>query len=96
MKRNVRWTRHALRRLDEIGRHISKDNPAAAARIVSAIARAVDQLRIAPGRGRPGRVRGTRELVIVGTPYLVAYRVGANDIEILTIQHGAQLWPDTL
>jgi addiction module RelE/StbE family toxin len=96
VKRNVRWTRRALQRLDEIGARISANNPAAAARGVSTIAKAVQQLGTAPGRGRPGRIRGTRELVIVGTPYLVAYRVGANDIEILTIQHGAQIWPDSL
>jgi plasmid stabilization system protein ParE len=35
-------------------------------------------------------------LVVVGTPYIVAYRVHANDIEILAIQHGAQLRPDDL
>ena len=96
MTRVVRWTRRALRRLDEIGAHIAKDNPATAARVVSAIARGVQQLDGAPGRGRPGRIRGTRELVIVGTPYLVAYRVDANVIEILTVQHGAQLWPETM
>jgi addiction module RelE/StbE family toxin len=91
VKRRVRWTRRALRRLDEIGAHISADNPAAAARVVSAIARGVQQLGNAPGRGRPGRIRGTRELVVIGTPYIVAYRVHANDVEILTVQHGAQL-----
>jgi addiction module RelE/StbE family toxin len=95
VKRNIRWTRRALRRLDELGARIADDNPAAAARVVSSIARGVEQLSGAPGRGRPGRIRGTRELVIVGTPYIVAYRVHLNDIEVLTIQHGAQLWPDT-
>ena len=35
-------------------------------------------------------------MVVVGTPYIVAYRVHENDIEVLTIQHGAQLWPETL
>jgi addiction module RelE/StbE family toxin len=94
--RVVRWTRRARRRLDEIGSRISEDNPPAAARVVAAIAYGVEQLREAPGRGRPGRIQNTRELVIVGTPYLVAYRVHTNDIEILTIQHGAQLWPDAL
>ena len=96
MKRIVRWTRRARRRLDEIGAHISSDNPAAAARIVAAIAVGVQRLRDAPGRGRPGRVKGTRELVVVGTRYIVAYRVRENDIEVLTIQHGAQRWPDAL
>jgi toxin ParE1/3/4 len=64
--------------------------------VISAIALGVQRLGRAPGRGRPGRISGTRELVVVGTPYIVAYRVHANDIEILTIQHGAQLWPDEL
>ncbi|MBS0523108.1 MAG: type II toxin-antitoxin system mRNA interferase toxin, RelE/StbE family [Proteobacteria bacterium] len=92
----VRWTRRARRRLDQIGARISEDNPAAAARVVAAIARGVQQLASAPGRGRPGRIRGTRELIVVGTPYTVAYRVHENDIEVLTIQHGAQLWPEML
>jgi addiction module RelE/StbE family toxin len=96
VKRTIRWTRWALRRLDEIGAHIEADNPAAAARMVVAIASGVERLARASGRSRPGRIRGTRELVVVGTPYIVAYRVRANDIEILTVQHGAQLWPDDL
>ncbi len=96
MKPAIRWTRRARRRLDEIGTRIEMDNPAAAARAVHAIALGIQRLSAAPGRGRPGRIQGTRELVVVGTPYIVAYRVHANDVEILTIQHGAQLWPDNL
>ena len=96
MKRPIRWTRRARRRLDEIGARIEIDNPAAAARVVRAIALGIHRLSASPGRGRPGRIRSTRELVIIGTPYIVAYRVHGNDIEILTIQHGAQLWPDNL
>jgi plasmid stabilization system protein ParE len=96
VKRAVRWTRRARHHLESIGAHIEAENPAAAARVVGAIALGIQRLSRAPGRGRPGRIRGTRELVVVGTPYLVAYRVHANDIEVLTIQHGAQLWPDHL
>ena len=33
---------------------------------------------------------------VVGTPCIVAYRVHADDMEILTIQHGAQPWPEAL
>jgi addiction module RelE/StbE family toxin len=94
--RVVRWTRRARRRLDEIGARISEDNPAAAARVVAAIATGIQGLGNAPGRGRPGRIRGIRELVVVGTPYIVAYRVHDSDIEVLTIQHAAQHWPETL
>jgi toxin ParE1/3/4 len=38
--------------------------------------------------GRPGRVSGTRELAISGTPYLAVYRVQNNRVEILRILHG--------
>jgi addiction module RelE/StbE family toxin len=96
LKRPIRWTKRAHRRLDEIGAYIEAHNPTAAARIVGTIARSVERLGREPGRGRPGRLRGTRELVILGTPYVVAYRVHANGIEVLTIQHGAQMWPDRL
>jgi toxin ParE1/3/4 len=43
--------------------------------------------------GRPGRVSGTRELVIPGTPYIVPYRVRGGKLEILRILHATQRWP---
>jgi toxin ParE1/3/4 len=43
--------------------------------------------------GRPGRVKGTRELVIVGTPYIVAYRIKGDAVQVLRVLHGAQKWP---
>lgn len=96
MKRTIRWTARARRRLEGIGVHIAANNPVAAARVVEAIALGIERLASAPGRGRLGRIPGTRELVVVGTPYIVAYRVRDDAIEVLTIQHGAQLWPDDL
>lgn len=96
MKRRVRWTVRAHRRLLEIGLYIEAQNPAAAVRVIGAIATRIDRLDHEPSLGRPGRIRGTRELVVIGTPYVVAYRIHANEIEILTIQHGAQRWPDDL
>ena len=46
-----------------------------------------------PLRGRPGRVNGTRELVISPLPYIVVYRIRENFIEIAKVLHGAQRWP---
>ncbi len=43
----------------------------------------------------PGRVKGTRELVVVRTSYIVAYRLKRGKIQILRILHGARQWPDT-
>jgi toxin ParE1/3/4 len=55
--------------------------------------RAVEQLANFPEMGRPGRVHGTRELVIQSTPYIVAYRLKGSTVEILALLHGARRWP---
>jgi addiction module RelE/StbE family toxin len=83
-----------FRRLADIHERIAADNPAAAARLVERIRTAVERLGAHPGIGRPGRVAGTRELVIAGTPYIVPYRVKDEVVQIITILHGAQRWPD--
>ncbi len=43
--------------------------------------------------GRPGRVKGTRELVITRTPYIVVYRLDDGVVHIERVLHGAQRWP---
>ena len=49
-----------------------------------------------PQIGRPGRVPGTRELIIPKTPFIVPYRLQGNAIQILRIYHGARRWPENL
>ena len=95
-RRIVRWTRRAILRLDQIGGHILKDNPSAAGRIVARIVAVVDNLGEQPGMGRPGRIKGTRELVFGDIPYIVAYRVTTPTVEVVTVMHGDQRWPDKL
>jgi toxin ParE1/3/4 len=88
------WTRRYLRELEAISDYIGKRNPRAAARIVSEIHDKTERLLSAnPFIGRIGEIKGTRELVIVGTPYIVAYRVTQECIEVLFVQHGARQWP---
>ncbi len=89
----LRWTVPALRDLEEIGDFIARDNPAAADRVVTRILDQAEGLTIHPHVGRPGRVPGTRELVIADTPYLVPYRVRGDDVQILAVLHGARRWP---
>jgi toxin ParE1/3/4 len=43
--------------------------------------------------GRIGRVPGTRELIVGGTPWIIVYRVRADAVEIIRVLHGAQKWP---
>ncbi|WP_151613592.1 type II toxin-antitoxin system RelE/ParE family toxin [Sinorhizobium alkalisoli] len=89
----LRWTRRAAQRLDQIGSYIAKDDPEAAARVVARIVSAVDSLARQPAMGRVGRIKSTREYVFADIPYIVAYRVRPDVVEILTVLHGAQRWP---
>ena len=90
----VRWLKRALKNLDDEAEYIARDNPQAAARIVERIATSVDRLVAHPASGRPGRVPGTRELVISGTPYVVPYRVRDETVQILRVFHAARKWPE--
>ena len=91
----LRYTRQALADLDEARAYIALDRPGAAARVAALIREAIEALRRFPEIGRQGRVPGTRELVVSGTPFLVAYRVAGNEVSILAILHGARRWPSS-
>lgn len=74
--------------------HIGNDSSNAAVKVIAAIRTAVPgQLPGSPFSGRVGRVKGTRELVISRLPYIVAYRLTDDSLQILRGLHGAQRWP---
>ena len=89
-----RWLRRALENLDDEAAYIARDDPHAAARTVERIATSIERLAAHPVSGRPGRVPGTRELVVSGTLYIVPYRVRGETVEILRVFHGARRWPE--
>ncbi|MGV1873590.1 type II toxin-antitoxin system RelE/ParE family toxin [Agrobacterium rosae] len=90
----VIWTKRSLRELATIGDYIAGQNPRAAVRIVRLIHKTTrDLLSSNPFIGRRGDIEGTRELVISGTPYIVAYVVSGDDVQVLFVQHGAREWP---
>jgi len=91
----VRWVKVALSNLNAEAEYIARDNPGAAARTVELILVAIKQLARFPAIGRPGRVPGTRELVVTGAPYIVPYRVRAGRVEVLRVFHGSRRWPDS-
>ncbi len=90
------YTRRAQTDLNEIFDYVAQDNSRAAARIITKIRVSLADLTANPSLGRPGRVDGTRELIITHTPYIVAYRIHGNEIQVLAVIHAARLWPDTL
>ncbi len=73
--RRLEYAPRYFRRLEDIRERIAADNPAAAIRMIERIQAAVTRLAGSPALDRPGRVAGTRELVIPRTPYIVPYRV---------------------
>lgn len=89
----ARWTRLALADLTAARDYIAKESPEAAGRVVERIEGSVKNLGRHPALGRPGRVEGTRELVVPGTPFFVAYRICGDSIEVLALVHGARRWP---
>jgi len=90
----VRWLRRALRNLDEEATYIATDDPEAPRRVVEHVLKAVVMLAARPGLGRPGRVPGTRELVVQKTRYVVPYRVRGDSIEILRVFHSSRRLPE--
>jgi toxin ParE1/3/4 len=91
----VRWLPAALRNRAHQLAYIAEESPRAAVEIGDAIEAAIMQLADFPRLGRIGRVDGTREFVIGGTPYLIIYREEVSEILILRLLHGAQRWPPT-
>lgn len=78
---------------DRIYSNIVADNASAAATNDQKIADIEPQLAQFPNIGRPGRMPGTREAIVTGTPYIAIYRVEPTRVVILRVIHGAQQWP---
>lgn len=93
----VKWLRTALANLDAARAYIAGDNPQAADETVQRIVDAVYAIAENPQLdiSRPGRVPGTRELLVMRM-YIIAYRVRHGDLEVLRILHGRQRWPEQL
>ena len=87
-----RWTDEARQDLAAILDYIATDNPAAADTLLDRILIKSDSLPENPRSGRPGRLPGTRELVIHPS-YILIYADTADQITILRLLHSARIWP---
>lgn len=88
----VRWLSGATRSLRAAHRYIKADNPAAARKVIERLEMAVERLATHPAMGRLGRRPATRELVVPGVPYVVVYRVGDGEVQILRVYHTSRNW----
>jgi addiction module RelE/StbE family toxin len=92
----LRWSRRAIHRLTSIHDYIAKDNPDAASHVASAIVDAALRLQRFPHIGRPGRIEGSRELVVPGLPYIIPYRIVNSVIQVASVIHTSRKWPEKL
>ena len=90
----ITWSPRARRGLYQAYRYIAEDSEAAAGRLADVIDAHVRHLRVHPAMGRPGRIGGTRELVVPNSPFNVVYELRDREIRIIALMHGAQAWPD--
>ena len=93
----VRWLRKARLNLDSIHAYIARDNPHAASRVIRQIVDRVDDLAANPNSDTrsPGRVAGTRELVIAPS-CVIPFRIKGGALQVLRVFHTRQRWPDKL
>jgi addiction module RelE/StbE family toxin len=89
----VVWSRRAIRHLERLREYIERESEQNAALVAGRILKAVDLLESHPEIGRPGRVLGTRELVVSDKPYVIPYRVRRDCLELIAVFHGRQKWP---
>lgn len=89
----IHWSDEAQADARGILGYIAQDSLAAAYGVYEEIDRQADLLAEHPKLGRMGRVKGTRELIISGTPYIVTYQIKGDAVLILRVLHGAQKWP---
>jgi toxin ParE1/3/4 len=90
------WSPRAIGHLAHLRAYLAHDHPKAANQVASVLLEAVERLAELPNLGRPGRVAGTWELAVPGTPDVIPYRVRADRLEVIAVLHGRQKWPKRL
>ncbi len=86
------WTPEAALDRRAIYAHIEADNPNTAMALDELFSARAARLPRHPALGRPGRVDGTRELV-VHRNYILVYDTAGDRVRVLRILHTARQWP---
>jgi toxin ParE1/3/4 len=88
------WTEDSDFDISQIFDYIFFESEQSAERVVNKIYADTNYyLDIFPEMGRVGRVQDTREFIVRGTNYIVVYKIENDIIYILSVRHGARLWP---
>ncbi len=88
----LRWTKPALRDLDDVAEYIALDNPGAASRLVKKTFNRVERLKKFPNSGRrPPEMLRTPYREVIVPPCRVFYRVQRETIYILHVMRSERL-----
>jgi toxin ParE1/3/4 len=93
----VIWSTQSLNDLDAIYEYIAKDSPIYAQRVIERMISRGEQLVTFPKSGRktPEMNRSDIREILEGS-YRIIYHIKKDEIEILTVLHGARLFPEHL
>lgn len=88
------WRPNARRKLLNFIDYVSDRDELAAERLLTLIEEAVEFAREFPEAYRPGRRRGTREIV-AHPNYIVVYTVLQGNIQVVAVLHSRQKYPSS-
>lgn len=86
------WRPMALTDREVIMDYIAQDDPAAAVALDDEFENKAELARQRPTLYRTGRIRGTREIVVLPN-YVMVYRIDGDKLIVLRVLHAAQQWP---
>ncbi len=89
----VKWLHAALHDLDTEVTYLAQKDEDVAKQVYITLREKASTLGMYPQSGKPGRVFGTRELVIRQYPYIIPYRVHDDTVEILRVFHTSRKVP---
>lgn len=88
------WTPEAMKDREDIYEYIEPENPLAVLALDELFSEKAAHLVNHPDSGRPGRVPGSRELV-VHPSYMLVYDVVGMQVRVLGVVHTARQWPSS-
>ncbi len=86
----LKFARSAASDMENIVDHISQTDPSSAKRVFDEIRAAAGRLAEFPHIGHPGRIMGTRELVIATYPYILVYTADPQSVTVIAVFHAAR------
>lgn len=90
----IRWTQPFTQNLEAARLYIMAEDPNAALKVLQHILGTLDTLSRFPEAGKASKQKiGTRQIVVPNTPFVIAYRIHNEAIELLALWHHAQKWP---